>query len=132
MRSGLNEYIFITSCICDFAQMCYFSIAQKNYCYLKRRFYVFVVASNKSFLPYKKVKTFWALVRIFQMRMLDYQPLFGKCARAFLLNSQKDRTGLWKAAGKLVMPLFESPLSVLGVKPNSQASITDLFNIHLI
>lgn len=30
------------------------------------------------------------------------------------------------------MPLFESPLSVQEVKPNSQASITDLFNIHLI
>lgn len=30
------------------------------------------------------------------------------------------------------MPLFESPLSVQEVKLNSQASITDLFNIHLI
>ena len=30
------------------------------------------------------------------------------------------------------MPLFESPLSVQEVKPNSRASITDLFNIHLI
>ena len=30
------------------------------------------------------------------------------------------------------MPLFESPLSVQKVKPNSQASITDLFDIHLI
>lgn len=35
----------------------------KNYCYLKRRSYLFVVASNKSFLPYKKVKTFLSVSR---------------------------------------------------------------------
>jgi len=31
-----------------------FQLHKKNYCYLKRRSYLFVVASNKSFLPNKK------------------------------------------------------------------------------